>query len=92
MFLEKTTAITLLVMAVSGCSSFGGPTPTEEDFGNSVRQMISAQTANPKTPDSSPISEGDGERIGNALKTYRTDVGVPERVRDDIIIDVNDGN
>jgi type IV pilus biogenesis protein CpaD/CtpE len=92
---EKTLTLVLLWLGLSalpGCSALsGGPTATEQDFGTSVRQMIASQTANPQNPaDAEPIPTGDGQRIDNALKTYRSDVGVPERVRDDIVIDVSE--
>lgn len=90
----KSTSMWLGLLAIAasvGCSSLTPPTATEQDFGNSVRHMISSQTANPNNPtNSDPINEGDGERINNALETYRTDVGIPERVRDDITIDIGD--
>ena len=81
--------IAAVVFVMAGCSSMNEKTATEEDFGNSVRHMVQAQTANP-TPSTDPIATGDGQRIENALESYRTNVGRPERVNDDIVIDVSD--
>lgn len=72
-----------------GCSSTGGQTATERDFGNSVRHMVKAQTANP-SPSTDPVESGDGQRLEHALESYRTSVGKPESVKQDVVIDVAD--
>jgi hypothetical protein len=81
--------IAAAVLVSAGCESMNEKTATEEDFGNSVRHMVQAQTVNP-SPSTDMIQTGDGQRIENALESYRTDVGSPERVKDDIVIDVSD--
>jgi len=47
---------------------------TEADYGDSVRHMVTSQTANPGSVDTSPVETGDGERINGVLEAYRTDV------------------
>ena len=42
----------------------------EEDFGNSVRSMISAQTLNPN-PEPAGEESGDGQRLEGVLDDYR---------------------
>lgn len=81
--------LALTLGATSGC--YSGKTATEEDFGNSVRQMSRAQTLNPETttlPDPEPIDQGDGDRLNNVLETYRSDVAKPESVKEDIVVNV----
>jgi len=72
-----------------GCAS--GPTQVEEDYGNSVRDWRAQQTLNP-TPvaDTTPVEQTDGQRMDNALNSYRKSVGDPENVREDIIFNIGD--
>ena len=81
---------TLLVVALaSGCAT--EPTAVEEDFGTSVRQMIRAQTYNPKTlenPSREPVTGVDGEYAEAVLDAYKGDVSQPEQVRNEIQINV----
>ena len=67
----------------TGCAS--GPDRTASDFGNSVRAMNRAQTLDPVTivsPDTTPIDATDGQRMENALQSYRESVGNPSTVTD----------
>jgi len=75
----------LLTVFVSGCAS-DSRTGTERDFGNSVRNMISTQTANPYPP---PAGEelGDGPRLEAVLEAYRKDAGSRAAVDGKINID-----
>ena len=85
---SATTALFLLISS-TGCST--GPTAVERDYGNSVRNMIQAQTLDPlaaAAPDPNPIDYGDGERVDHVLEAYRSDVSAPEDVSQDIIINV----
>ena len=71
------------------CAS--GPTRVEEDFGNSVRAMRQAQTLDPvaaAAPDLTPVAGTDGQRMENALNTYRTGVGDPAAVSESIEFDI----
>ena len=76
-----TTAIIAVVALTTGCAS--GPDRVERDFGNSVRAMNRAQTLDPMNaiaPDMSPIEATDGQRMDNALQSYREYVGSPSNV------------
>jgi type IV pilus biogenesis protein CpaD/CtpE len=72
---------------LTGCAT--GPTNVERDFGNSVRNMVQAQTYNPDAALSyEPPMEMDGERAGAVLETYRTEIGKPADVQKPIVINV----
>lgn len=66
MNLTKSIALLALCAALSACAQ----TPLEEDFGNSVRSMISAQTLNPE-PEAGDPESGDGQRLEGVLGDYR---------------------
>ena len=68
--LSKTTMAFMVVgmLTAAGCNT----NAVEADFGNSVRHMISAQTANPNAPVDSEAIDGTGaERVQNALDVHR---------------------
>lgn len=67
----RTFVLALVPVALCACTAYPR---TEADFGNSVRQMISAQTANPGPADLAAPEEGDGERLNTVVEAYRTDV------------------
>jgi hypothetical protein len=72
------TGIVMAVALTTGCAS--GPTRVEKDYGNSVRAMNRAQTLDPvaaATPDTTPITTTDGQRMENVLREHRTRVSVP---------------
>jgi len=86
---SATMALFLLISS-TGCST--GPTTVERDYGNSVRNMIQAQTLDhlaAAAPDPNPIDYGDGERADHVLEAYRSDVATPEDVKQDIIINTS---
>jgi type IV pilus biogenesis protein CpaD/CtpE len=93
--MRKTTrviSISVLAQAVllAGCS-LTDPVRVEQDFGNSVRHMVEAQTYNPEAarqPASEPPTELDGPKAGEVLDTYRTAVGKPADVEKPIVINV----
>ena len=73
----------------AGCAS--EPTATERDFGNSVRQMITAQTYDKSTlstPPEGAIENTDGQMLEGALETYRATVSDQSGLDSDIIISV----
>jgi len=75
----------------TGCAS--GPERVEKDFGNSVRAMRQAQTLDPvaaAAPDTTPITSTDGQRMENALQSYRESVGQPAAVKDNFDFNVSD--
>lgn len=79
----------LFLMATSvGCTGTG-PKKVEQDFGNSVRQMVAGQTMDRETaenPDPDGPDSGDGDRLNNVLESYRGDVAKPEEVGQPIVI------
>ncbi len=83
-------AICMPLLLLGGCVTSTDPTKVEDDFGKSVRQMISAQTYNPgaaRTP--APALTGlDGVHSEAVLKTYREHVGDPQDVQQTVKIKV----
>jgi hypothetical protein len=82
-------AAALVLLSTSGCAT--GPEATERDFGNSVRNMVQAQTLDPTTaavPDPNGPDSGDGQRLDNVLEAYRADVAKPEEVAQPLVISV----
>jgi hypothetical protein len=80
-------SLTLAAGLLAGCAH--GPEAVEDDYGNSVRHMMQAQTANPAAPaDSEALDHGDGVRLNNAVEGWRKDVANREEVRQDIVINV----
>jgi len=75
----------ILVVLVAGCAS-DSRTGTERDFGNSVRNMISKQTANPY-PAPAGEETGDGPRLEGVLESYRKDSGSRTSVERPIDVD-----
>jgi hypothetical protein len=73
----STVATFVALVMIGGCEAFG-PTATEQDYGNSVRHMVQAQTLNPAGSDAAPVDSSDASRTGNALGVYRTDVSLPK--------------
>lgn len=67
----RTFVLALVPVALTACSAYPR---TEADFGNSVREMIRAQTANPGPADPAAPETGDGERLNTVVEAYRTDV------------------
>lgn len=73
------------LLLAAGCAT--GPETVENDYGNSVRHMMQAQTANPTAPaDSNPLDHGDGMRINGAVEAYRNGVADPKTIKDEMII------
>ena len=67
----------------------GRPTLTEQNFGESVRQMIRAQTYDPSTlesPSTETIESTDGQLLDNALEAYRSTVAAPESAGREVVI------
>ena len=67
------------------------PTMTEQNFGQSVRQMVNAQTYDPSTlsaPSEATIERTDGQMLEAALESYRETVADPNSVGSEITINV----
>lgn len=63
----------IAVLAVSGCAN----TTSDDDYGQSVRQLVQAQTFDPAAASNPPELAPeitDGARLQNALDVYRKDV------------------
>ncbi|QBQ55878.1 hypothetical protein [Nitrosococcus wardiae] len=73
-----------------GCTSTD-PVRVEQDFGNSVRNMIQAQIYDPeaaRNPPVDPPAALDGAKAGEALKEYRQDVGKPSKVEKELPLNI----
>jgi hypothetical protein len=67
---------------------------TERNFGESVRQMIQAQTYDPSTltmPSAEPVDGTDGQMLEGAVEVYRSDVASPEGGGNEVVINVGSG-
>lgn len=87
--MSKLLASLSATLLLAACAS--EPTMTERDFGNSVRNMIAAQTYDPSTltnPPEGAIESTDGEMLRGALESYRTTVSDPAEVDSEITISV----
>jgi hypothetical protein len=84
----KTLNTLLLLSAAAGLAACGANPRTEADFGNSVRQMNAAQAFVSGPVDTSPVEEGDGERVMNVFDVYRTSVSRPQDVQAPIVLDI----
>lgn len=65
------SGLVIAALAVSGCAT------SDDDFGQSVKQMVQAQTFDPAAASNPPELAPeitDGERVKNALDVYRKDV------------------
>lgn len=68
----RMSALVIAALAVSGCAT------SDDDYGQSVRQMVQAQTFDPAAASNPPEFAPeitDGARVQNALDVYRKDVG-----------------
>jgi type IV pilus biogenesis protein CpaD/CtpE len=80
------------LLVLNGCASTD-PENVERDYGNSVRSMIAAQTANPSAPvDNNAIDHGDGVRINAAIEANRKSVADPKEVMQDQGMDFGTGS
>ena len=73
-----------------GCAS--QPTGTEAAFGDSVRQMVRAQTLNQSTlsnPSDEVIDSTDGQKLEGVLEAYRTVVADPGSASSGVTINVD---
>ena len=92
MEITKTMAAIVVVTTMTvSCAS--GPDHVASDYGNSVRAMKRAQTSDPLTlisTDTTPVETTDGQRMENALQSYRTSTSQPEKITTPITISVDD--
>jgi ABC-type oligopeptide transport system substrate-binding subunit len=85
-------AVLSAALLLTACTR-SDPVRVEEDFGNSVRNMVKAQTYNPEAsrhPPVDPPKRLDGTKGNRALETYRGDVARPAEVEQPIRINIGD--
>lgn len=74
MNITQATALAVVALLTAGCAE----TPlADADYGNSVRQMVQAQTFDPVAASNPPALApdiADGPRLEKALEVYRKDV------------------
>ena len=73
-----------------GCAN--KPTMTEATFGDSVRQMVRAQTLDQSTltnPSDEAIESTDGQKLEGVLEAYRTIVADPGSASNGVTISVD---
>ena len=64
--------LSVVTLLLGACAN--EPTMTERNFGESVRQMVRAQTYDPstlETPSLEPIDGTDGQLLEGTVETYR---------------------
>lgn len=79
----------LAALLLGACAT--DPGLTEQNFGESVRQMIRAQTYDPSTlssPSDEAVEGTDGQMLEGTLEAYRETVSNPDAVGRDITISV----
>ena len=76
------------VLAALGLTVIGCVYPEKQDFGEAVQHMQTVQTATP----GADVAPQDGQRIRAVLETYREDISRPQEIRNDITINVGEGN
>ena len=75
-----------VAVGFTGCAS---KTPTEASYGQAVREMISAQVADPTTltnPSTAPVTGADPDMVNNAINAMRSEVAKPADVKRDIVV------
>ena len=74
-----------------GLTACAAPSGTKDDYGNSVRNMVSAQTANPNAAIQNKdrqADKGDGQRGEAVIEAYRDVTPQPDNVDAGVIIDI----
>lgn len=86
-------ALVSVATLLCGCSTVGtDPAHVDEDFGNSVRQMISSQIYDKNSPSIAPTEPNngmDGVRGEAVLKKQRESIGNPANVDQQVQIKVS---
>jgi hypothetical protein len=89
MNIMQATALAIVALLTAGCAD----TPlADADYGNSVRQMVQAQTLDPAAASNPPALAPeitDGARLEQALEVYRKDVakGITE-IKQPVIFEI----
>jgi hypothetical protein len=90
------TILSLGVLFTSGCGTTAGDmTNVEDDYGNSVKQMVQAQIYDPNAANF-PSRQGpmsyDGDKAVRTLESYRKDIPKPESVSEGFDFDIDRNN
>lgn len=78
------------LLLLSGCAA----SALEQQYGESVRQMINAQVYDPATltnPSAKAVDGADPDMVNAAIEVFRETVSKPEEVGQDIVIQVGGG-
>ena len=60
------------VMVLSGCATPGGLPPGQDNFGEAVRQTMTAQIIDPAPEYDTQFTETSGAQVAGAIERYRT--------------------
>jgi hypothetical protein len=85
--------LTFLAFTLIGLTACGS-TQVEQEYGNSVRLMIQAQTFDPRTltnPSTAPVIGADPDMVNTAVEVFRENVSRPEEVGKPITIQLGSG-
>jgi hypothetical protein len=85
-------AVLVASLLLTACTR-SDPVRVEQDFGNSVRNMIEAQTYNPEASRHPPVNPPevlDGTKGNRVIETYRGDIAKPAEIDKPIQINVGD--
>ena len=90
------TILSLSALITSGCGTIAGDmTKVEEDYGNSVRQMVQAQIYDPNAanfPSRQGPMSSDGDKAVRTLESYRNDIPKPESIGDEFEFEIDPNN
>ena len=86
-------AFLVMTLSLSACAEWKSPPKhLDENFGNSVRHVINAQTLYPENANNDkPIMTLDGQKSGKIIGTYRNDVTLPKQARQRMDLDIEGG-
>ena len=87
--MKRILILVAVAAAAAGCST--PQTQTESNYGKAVRDMISAQVADPTTltnPSTAPVTGADPDMVNAAVNALRGEVSKPEDVKRDIVLKV----
>jgi type IV pilus biogenesis protein CpaD/CtpE len=90
----KLAPLGLCVLALTLGACANEPTQSQQTFGDSVRNMVRAQTNDPSTltnPSAETPEGSDGQRLENAVEAYRDGVTKPEQGGGGVVINVGGG-
>lgn len=60
------------VLCLSGCATPGGLPPGQDNFGEAVRQTMTAQIIDPAPEYDTPFAQTSGSQVAGAIERYRT--------------------